>query len=111
MANYSLDRLSSCKFVNNGVYENSNFTQKFPHTAIGTGFTGLTFRDCNLVNCDVPADATVESCNTTQISRCGHLHEGYECVTECEHMVSKEDVSVDGVVIDTIYEYADKVVA
>jgi hypothetical protein len=113
MSNYSRGLLERCEFVNDGIYEGHNFSQKYPHTAIGEGFTGLKFENCNLVNCDVPADTVVVSCNTTQISRCGNIegNDDYECAAECKHLVSSEDVMIDGVVIDTLREYADKVVS
>lgn len=110
MSKYSHDLLSRWEPSNGDTVEGHNFTQKFPHTSIGTGITGLKFKNCNLVNCDIPADATTESCNNTQISRCGHLNDDYECVAECEHMINKEDIMIDGVLIDTLYEYEDKVV-
>ena len=108
MANYSHARLSNWKPSNGDLVEGHNFTQKFPHTAIGTGITGLRFKRCNLVNCNIPADATVESCNTTQISRCGHLNDEYDCAVDCEHLVSSEEIRVDGELVDTLREYADK---
>ena len=110
MANYSLDKLSECKFKNGMVLEGHNFTQIIPHTKIAEGYTGLTFKNCNPCNCDVPSDAKVIDCLHVHISRCSHIHEDlpYTCDTECEHMVSKEDVVVDGEVVDTIYEYEDK---
>ncbi len=105
--NYSHDRLSNWTPSNGDTVEGHNFTQKYPHTDIGAGVTGLKFKNCNLVNCDIPADATVESCNTTQISRCGWLNDGYECAVNCEHLVSTEEIRVDTVLIDTLYEYED----
>ena len=112
MSNYSHGRLSNWEPSNGDTVEGHNFTQKYPHTDIGVGVTGLKFKDCNLVNCDIPADATVEGCNTTQISRCGHLNDNYTCTSdECEHMTSKDIITIDGEVVDTIYEYADKVVS
>ena len=110
MANYSHNKISNWAPDNGDTIEGHNFTQKYPHTGIGAGITGLRFKNCNLVNCDVPVDATVENCNTTQISRCGHLNDGYECAVDCEHLVSEEDVVVDGVVIDVLREYADEVI-
>ena len=112
MSNYSRDLLERCEFVNDGLYKGHNFSQMYPHTLIGEGFTGLRFENCNLVNCDVSADAVVVSCNTTQISRCGNIegNDDYECIANCAHVVSSEEIEVDSVVIDTLYEYVDKVV-
>ncbi len=90
------------------VIESCNLSQMYPHTEITT-VSGLTFKRCNLVNCDMPAGAVVERCNMTQISRCGHLHDDYDCLPDCQHLVRSEDIVVDGVVVDTIREYRDEV--
>lgn len=101
---------------NNQVFENANFSQVLPHTVVCAGITGLVFRNCNLLNCDVPADAVIESCLTVHKSFCSHLHPELiekglpECTTECQHMASKEPIEVDGVVIETIYTYEDLIV-
>lgn len=109
MSNYFGDRISRCTPQNGDVLEGHNFAQVLPGTAIFEGVTGLTFRGCNLVNCVVPVDAVVEKCNTAQVDRCSHLHAGlpYTCEVECRHMTSKEEIVVDGVVVDTLYEYQD----
>lgn len=106
--NFSRARLVNFKPQSGDVIESCNLAQLQPHTPVGLGVAGLTYRNCNLVNCDV--DGIVEHCNTTQISRCGNLHDGYDCAVDCEHVTSSESISVDGVLIDTLYEYADKVV-
>ena len=112
MANYSFDKVKDCKFENGKKFNSDNFTQAKPHTKIGGGYKGLVFENCNLCNCDVPEGSTVKDCLTVQISRCSHLHEGlpFTCETECEHMVSKDEIVVDGKTEETIYEYEDKVV-
>lgn len=104
--NFSRSRLIYFRPSEGDVIEFCNLSQMYPHTNI-TEIAGLTFRLCNLVNCDVPADAVIESCNTTQISHCGHLHDDYVCPVECEHLVSSEDIIIDGVVVDTLREYED----
>jgi len=106
--NFSHARLLEFDPQPGDIIESCNLAQMHPHTVI-TKVAGLTFRSCNLVNCAV--DATTESCNTAQISRCGNLHDGYECVTDCEHVTSFEEIMVDDVLVDTLYEYADKVVS
>lgn len=106
--NFSRARLADFSPESGDTIESCNLSQMYPHTAI-TEVSNLTFKGCNLVNCDVPADAVVERCNTTQISRCGHLHDDYTCAVNCEHLVSSEDIIVDGVVVDTIREYQDEV--
>lgn len=59
------------RFEDGDVFEWCNFHQEQPHTPIGFTRTEkeppyvekakeLLFRHCNLINCDLPADATVE---------------------------------------------------
>lgn len=114
MANYSFKTTGLPEPVN-GVVEGHNFTQGNPHTKIYEGYTGLTFRNCNLANCDVPADATVISCNRGHISFCSHLHPKWtekgiltQCVENCSHVIHVDNVTIDGVVVDTNYSYADQ---
>lgn len=77
-------------------YVRCNFTQHVPDTSganpVGVRLfpgddTPRTFRDCNLVNCEVPPGSTLERCNTT-ISEYGVFD--YE-----------ETVEIDGVVVHT----------
>ena len=46
---------------------NCNFTQFTPGTKLFEGLTGLEFVDCNLINCDLPADTLTSRCNTARI--------------------------------------------
>jgi len=112
MANYSGSSISKCVVVSGDTLTAHNFCQESPNTPILTGLARLTFVDCNLVNCLLPEGSTVVSCNTAQIDRCSHLHDflSYQCEVECRHMTSKEEIIVDGVVVDTLYQYEDKVV-
>lgn len=117
MGNYSFKTTGLPEPVN-GVIEGHNFTQGAPHTVIYTGCTGLTFRQCNLINCDVPAGSVVERCNTGHMTFCSHIWNGWlekgyisACATECEHVISKDTITIDGVAVDTSYKYEDKVVA
>ncbi len=93
-----------------------NLTQILPHTPIGVGVAGLRFVSCNLLNCDVPEDATVESCLTVQKSFCSHLHPEWvekglpECPEDCEHVESVDEIEIDGETV-VIRHYEDKVVA
>lgn len=108
--NFSLNRISLLNAQTGDVFERVNFAQKSPHTLICEGVTELTFLNCNLTNCDIPADAIAEGCNRAQINRCSHLHPDIglsECETECEHMINKDEVWVDGVLVDTFYQYKD----
>ena len=102
-------------FANGDVIQRCNLTQAIPGTAIGSGVTGLTFRNCNLVNCTVPGDATVEHCNTAQIERCANLHpnlldHGVSPEAEnCPHVTDIDEIEIGGIVVDTIYTYEDTV--
>jgi len=101
------------------VVEGHNFTQGTPHTAIYAGQTGLTFRSCNLLNCDMPADAVIVDClYPAYTSFCSHLHprwaeKGYiaTCVESCSHVAHVDTVTIDGVAVDTNRSYADTGVA
>lgn len=99
------------------TFEHTNFHRMEPHTAIFTGRTGMTFRNCNLLNCDLPEGSTVEGGLRGHISHCSHVHPEWvakgltECATECDHLVSTDEITIDGVVVDTIYHYVDKAVA
>ena len=115
MANYSFKTNNLPEPVN-GIIEGHNFVQGNPHTAIYEGYNGLTFKNCNLTNCDVPVDSTVESCLRVQVSFCSNLHPEwlahgyiYPCVVDCSHRTIVDTVTIDGVVIDTNYTYEDKV--
>ena len=117
MGNYSFKIVGLPEPVD-GVVEGHNFTQAVPHTPIYTGYTGLTFRNCNLLNCDVPADSVVERCQRSQVSFCSFLHDswlsnGYivACATNCTHLTVTDTVTIDGVAVDTNYTYEDKGVA
>lgn len=112
--NFSGNRISELADIDNGeIIEKCNLTQFVPHTEILSGKTGLTFRDCNLINCDVPGDSIIERSNNTQISFCYNLHpEGYGLDPEpenCPHVVDTDELIVDSVIIDTIYTYKDTI--
>lgn len=116
MGNYSFKTTGLPEPVN-GVVEGHNFTQGAPHTAIYTGQTGLTFRNCNLLNCDVPAGSVVEFCNRGHVSFCSHLHDSWlaharisACAESCTHIIHADAIIIDGVAVDTNYYREDKVV-
>jgi len=48
------------------TYERKNFAQAEPNTPIHVGQAGNVYRRCNLTNCRVPDDATVEKCQRSQ---------------------------------------------
>lgn len=117
MGNYSFKTKDLPKPDEKGVVEGHNFTQGTPHTKIYEGMKGLTFRNCNLLNCDVPGDAIVKLCNTGHMTFCSHIWKGWldkgyisECATECDHVIVKDTITIDGIVVDTSYKYEDKVV-
>ena len=112
MANYSwLTRKEMPEVPENKVFQDINFVQAKPHTKIYEGVKGLTFRKCNLNNCDIPEDAKEENCGHVHISYCANLHPDWgldACAVECEHMTDKSEVVVDGVDVFTEYHYEDK---
>lgn len=116
MANYSWNKTSVDLPVpeNGTIFSDTIFTRKEPHTPIFTGVTGLVFRDCNLTNCDLPEDAIVEGGIHCHISFCSHEHPKWidkgltQCVANCSHVTSVDTITIDGVVVDTIYHHSDK---
>lgn len=115
--NYTFTTRKALPTVSNGdTLELCNFTQAAPHTKIFEGVTGLTFKGCNLTNCDIPPDATRIDCNGGHLEYCSHLHEKWiakgisECALECSHLVNIDIIEVDGVEVDRVYYYEDKVV-
>lgn len=118
MANYSFKNGVDLPAIPvNKTFLESNFYQLEPNTPIFTGITGLTFIRCNLTNCQIPPDAIKISCRHIQVSFCTNLRPDLvdrgltEEIIECPHMISKEEIWIDSVLIDTIYEYADTQVA
>lgn len=96
------------------IFIEYNFYQLRPETEIFAGITGLKFIRCNLTNCKIPVDAELVSCRHVQYNFCTNLRPDLvdrglsPCEIECEHMVSKDVITIDGMVIDTVYEYADE---
>jgi hypothetical protein len=117
MPNYAFTRLQNLPIVeNNSIIDGWNLTQKEPNTSIFIGNTGLTFIRCNLINCSVPIGSIIEDCLVGNISFCSNEHPEWvakgltECVENCSHVTSVDTITIDGVVVDTIYHYSDKVV-
>jgi hypothetical protein len=116
MANYSF-KTASLPIPDGRVIELCNFCQLVPHTVIYAGETGLTFRNCNLTNCDVPGDSIIECCLRIQVEFCSHLHEKWiekgltACAENCAHVTSTDIIQVGGVTVETIYTYEDKAVS
>lgn len=116
MANYAFGMNPIPTVENNHTFTGDNFLQLSPHTEILSGVSGLTFVNCNLTNCDIPQDAECIGCRPHHLSFCTHINPKLiergltECEVDCEHLVSAEDIILDGVVIDTIYQYEIKAV-
>lgn len=112
MANYSFGFKPLPAAQDGDVFEKCNFAQLAPHTPIFAGVRNLTFRDCNLMNCDLPPDAKVECClSGAHISFCSHLHPEFPlepCADNCEHVVGTDEIKVNGVIVETVYQYEDK---
>ena len=116
--NFSYSKLDNLSAENGDEFIGCNFSQANPHTDICEGVTGLTFRDCNLCNCDVPQDAECIGCTPRHISRCTNIEYhasivdliDHTCDEDCEHVVDTDTVTIDGVVVDTIYYYEDTAV-
>ena len=112
--NYAFMTKNALPDIENGhVFIGDNFIQQEPHTPIFVGKTGLRFINCNLTNCDLPNDVITEGSHPKQRSFCSHVHSRWgltECVEICEHVTDTDEIYIDGVVVDTIYNYADKAV-
>jgi len=113
MANYSFTDPGNA-IPDGSVIDSGNFSQLVPGTEIMKGKT-LTINGGNFTNVVVQPEWTVNGGNWTQVDRCSHLHLDFvpiglpECATECKHMISKEVIEIDGVVLDTVYVYENKV--
>ena len=95
------------------TFERCNLSMLQPHTAICAGKMRLVFRQCNLVNCDLPLDAVIEGCSRAQVERCAWLHPEWPLPVEpanCPHVTATHNVTIDGVVAATEYERADRMV-
>ena len=116
MANYSLGINPIPDVPNGSTFTGDNFLQMFPHTAILEGKTGLTFINCNLTNCDLPADAVTVGCRAHHLDFCSHLVPTWvdkglpECAVDCEHVTDTDTITIDGVAVDTVYHYEHKAV-
>lgn len=114
MPNYAFTRGLALPTINNGhKFEYCNFVQAQPHTKIFEGVTSLTFKKCNLMNCDVPPDAIVDDCLHIHKSLCSHNHPRWvkkglaECVENCSHIIEIDIITIDGVEVDTVYHRKD----
>ena len=103
--------------VSNGdEFINCNLTQSMPHTTMFSGVSGLVFRGCNLINCQLPEDSQCIDCNRASLSFCSHVFpelaaRGFigTCAEVCVHMYESETISIDDKEI-TFYEYRNTMV-
>jgi len=113
MANYSFtdpgDAIADDSVINAG-----NFTQMYPDTPIMAD-KPLVINGGNFTNVRKDAAWTINGGNWTQVSRCSHLHPELvargltECALECDHLTGTDSVTIDGVLVDTIYHYEETV--
>lgn len=101
--------------VQNGdVFDNCNIAQMNTHTEICAGKTGLTFIECNLLNCDIPKDSVVDDCLTVHKDFCSHLHpdRGLSpvCAENCHHVIDVDEIWIDTLLVETVYHYEDTIV-
>ena len=116
--NYAFGRIPIPDVKDGHTFRGDNFTQLKPYTKILEGKKELTFFNCNLVNCDPPADSKFDGCKPQHYEFCSNLHPNYverygltPCATDCAHVVSSDAVTIDSVkVIEGKYYYEDKVV-
>jgi len=91
-----------------------NFSQLVPDTPILVGKT-LTIRGGNWCNVRKDPAWTIEGGNFVQVSRCSHVHPSWlakgllECAENCPHVVDTDTITIDGEVVETIYQYEDAV--
>lgn len=114
--NFSRGKLSLLDglIANGDIFEKCNFSQCIPHTDICVGYDNLTFTDCNLMNCDVPAGSVVNGGLTIQKELCANLHPDLVdqeiLIAEsenCDHVVDVDEIYIDDELIDVIYYYKD----
>lgn len=115
--NFSRSKINNLEVANGDIFQKCNFAQSVAHTDICTGYTGLVFTDCNLMNCDVPAGSVVNNCLTVQKELCANLHPDRVATGEldsededCDHVIDTDEIWIDGELVDTIYHYRDTVV-
>lgn len=95
------------------VFEDCNFSQVAPGYKIPDTYTGLTFKNCNMVNVIPPVDAVLIGCLSVQISRCTNLRPDFinlglePCDENCVHVVDVDEIQVDDGDPIFIYQYED----
>ena len=110
-AGVKASRLAELGVKDGDTFEGCNLAQSKPHTKILDGIKNLTFRSCNMRNVDPPDGAVLEDTPNSHWDRCSNLHpnksELTKCKINCKHVVKAEKITIDGVLIDTIYTYKD----
>ena len=97
------------------IITGGNYQQLVPDTPILVGKT-LMIQGGLWVNVRKDPNWTIEGGNFAQIARCSNLHPEWvgkglpECPENCSHVTAVDVITIDGVVVDTIYHYADTVV-
>lgn len=90
--------------------DSGNFMQLLPHTEILKG-KALTINGGNWMNVEAQPEWTINGGLWVHRSFCSHVrpdlveHGLTECETECEHMIDKNEIYIDGALVDTIYHY------
>ncbi len=115
--NFCRSKISKVIPVSGDVFEKCNFSRSVPHTEIFKNISGLTFNGCNLFNCDLPSGAVRTGGLHFHKDLCSHIHKNRlllgeigECEESCSHVVGTDTITIDGVLVDTIYHYEDTVV-
>lgn len=109
MANYSFQ---DPDLPDGSVIESGNFTQLIPETEIMVG-NQLIINGGNFVNVKQQPEWIINGGNWRNLAFCSHLHAHLvshglpPCAIECSHMIQKDEIEIDGVVVDTIYTYED----
>lgn len=112
MPNYSRKDPTVEQIPDGSTIDGGNFSQEFPDTPIMAGRT-LTINRGNFTNVRKDPNWTINGGNFTQVSRCTNIDPQYKekssapCGVDCQHVVSSEELIIDGVVIDIIYVYED----
>ena len=108
MPNYS-HRDPGDAIEDGATIDSGNFSQLQPDTPIMVG-KPLTINGGNWVNVRQDAAWTINGGNWAQVSRCYHLHPDWNLPVEpdnCVHVTEIDTVTIDGVVVDTIYQRED----
>lgn len=93
------------------IINGGNFSQLQPDTPILVG-KALTINSGNWTNVRQDAAWIIQGGNWTQINMCAHLHPELELpaeVEDCPHVISTDEIRIDGELIDTVYHRKDTI--